>query len=52
MCSGQQDSVFRFLNGQLVPFLPLVDELMWFLDAVVPGDLLCSDVVKAGSEFS
>lgn len=52
MCSAQQESVFKFLYGKLVPFLLLVDELMGLLDAVVPGDLLRSDVVKAGSEFS
>lgn len=26
-------------------FLPWFDELVWFFDTVIPGDLLCSYVV-------
>ncbi len=40
------------VNLDDILFLPGFDELMWFSDAVVPGDLFCSDVVVAISDLS
>lgn len=33
-------------------FLPWSDELVWFFDTVVPGDLLCCYVVMTISDLS
>lgn len=33
-------------------FLPWFDELVWFFDTVVPGDLLCCYVVMAIPDLS
>lgn len=33
-------------------FLPWSDELVWFFDTIVPGDLLCCYVVMAISDLS
>lgn len=45
---------FKILHRNLdeLSFLPGLDELMWFSDAIVPRDLLCSDVVVAISDLS
>lgn len=50
----QVGTIFKVLNGCLgeILFQPGFDELMWFSDAVVPADLLSSNVVVAISGLS